>query len=206
MLAPTTGNTRRGEQNLRRQASAAGFAREGSSPSTGLDPLRLPALILAHDDTADGGIREVLLSREHVEVRRSVGGIPMRVRLPVSDFAGIAVRVCLASGSEPQIFLALEHRDEGLRVVLHACADAADAAIAGRRWSRYFAKPVLIAGADGRLRLPGAWRERGTTSARRRKHAAVRNRHSAYRERCLRVTGKRPEQLYCGEREIVARD
>lgn len=191
---------------MRRQACAADFAREGSSPSNGLDPLRLPALILAHDDTADGGIREVLLSREHVEVRRAVCGIPMRVRLPVTDFAGIAVRVCLAPDSEPEIYLALEHRDEGLRVVLQCCADAAAAAIAGRRWSRYFAKPILIAGADGRLRLPGTWRRRGGTQARRRKYGLVRNRHSSYRERCARVTSARPEQRYLDEREIVARD
>jgi len=191
---------------LRRQASAAGFAREGSSPSNGLDPLRLPALILAHDDTADGGIREVLLSREHVEVRRTVGGIPMRVRLPVTDFAGISVRVCLAPDAEPEIYLALEHRDEGLRVVLQCCADATAAAIAGRRWSRFFARPILIAGADGRLRLPGTWRRRGATNARRHKHGLFRDRHSNYRRRCARVTSTRPDQRYLGEREIVARN
>ena len=78
---------------MRRQASAAGNAREGSGSLFGLDPLRLPVSFTAADPAADGGSREIGVSRDGIEFRRSVRGVQMRVQLPFSEFRGVAVRV-----------------------------------------------------------------------------------------------------------------
>src|SRR5262245_13321539 len=123
MVPPTTGKIRRGVQELRRQASAAGIAREGSSPMFGLDPLRLPVSITAADPAADSGSREICVSRDGIELKRTVRGVHMRMQLPFSEYEGIAVRVLALGEGDPMIFLSLEHRDDALSVLLQASED-----------------------------------------------------------------------------------
>ena len=191
---------------MRRQASAAGIAREGSGPLFGLDPLRLPVVFTASDPTADGGRREIGLSREGVEFRRSVRGVQMRVQLPFSEFQGVAVRVLAPGGGEPVIFVSLEHRDEALSVLLQASADSDACAAAARQWSRITGRPILIAGHDGRLRNPAALRSRETAHARRRRRSALRGRRTATRLRSERAARPIAQRVHGDEREIIARD
>lgn len=191
---------------MRRQASAAGIAREGSSPLFGLDPLRLPVSFKAADPAADGGSREIGIARDGIEFRRSVRGVQMRVQLPFSEFQGIAVRVLAPGGGTPMIFLSLEHSDDALSVLLQATEDSDDSAEAARKWSRVTGRPILIAGEDGRLRNPASARNRSSGNARRKRRSALRNRRTAVRLRGQRTACSIEKNIYSSEREIIARN
>jgi hypothetical protein len=205
MLRVTTGKIRRGVQHLRRQASAADKAREGSSLLFGLDPLRLPASIHAADPAADGGHREIVISRDGIEFRRTVRGVFMRVHLAFSEFEGVAVRVIAAGGGEPVIFLSLEHQDDALSVLLQASEDSDESAIAARRWSRLTGRPILIAGPDGRLVNPAAMPKRAASFTRRKRRSALRNRRTSVRLRSQRAANGIVKSVHKDEREIIAR-
>lgn len=206
MLPVTTGKIRRGVQALRRQASAAGIAREGSGPLFGLDPLRLPVSITAADPAADDGSREIGISRDGVELRRCVRGVQMRVQLPFSEYEGLAVRVLAPGGGEPVIFLSLEHRDDALSILLHASEDSDASAACARKWSRVTGCPILVADADGRLRNPAPVSKRKGDGMRRKRRSALRHRRTAFRTRSERAASPIAHNLHAGEREIIARD
>jgi hypothetical protein len=206
MVRATTGKIRRGVQDLRRQASAAGIAREGSSLLFGLDPLRLPVSITAADPAADGGHREIMVTRDGVELRRSVRGVQMRVQLPFSEFQGIAVRVLAPGGGTPMIFLSLEHSDDALSILLQATEDSDESAEAARKWSRVTSRPILIADEEGRLRNPASVKSRSSGNARRKRRSALRNRRTLIRLRSQRASRSIEKSVYSGEREIIARN
>lgn len=191
---------------MRRQASAAGIAREGSGLLFRLDPLRLPVSFTASDPSADDGSRAIEVSRVGVEFRRAVRGVQMRVQLPFGEFLGVAVRVLAPGGGEPVIFLSLEHRDDALSVLLQASTDSDECAAAARQWSRITGRPILVAGHDGRLRNPAALQGRGTATARRARRSALRNRRTATRLRSERAARPIAGNVHANEREIIARD
>jgi len=202
----TTGKIRRGVQELRRQASAAGIAREGSSHLFRLDPLRLPVSTTAPDPAADGGSREIGISRDGVELRRSVRGMQMRVQLSFAEFTGISVRVVALGAGDPVIFLSLEHNDDALSVLLQASEDSDDSAESARRWSRLTGCPLLIADSEGRLRNPASVRSGKVASPRRKRRSALRNRRTVFRLRAERVNRSIDPAVYTEEREIIARN
>lgn len=191
---------------MRRQTSAAGVAREGSSPLFGLDPLRLPVSITAADPVADGGSREIGISRDGIEFRRSVRGVQMRVQLPFSEFKGIAVRVIALAATKPMIFLSLEHNDDALSVLLQASEDSDECAEAARKWSKVTGCPILIADQNGRLRNPASVKTRINENPRRKRRSALRNRRTVIRIRSQRANREIDAAFYSGEREIIARD
>jgi len=193
-------------QELRRQASAAGIAREGSSLLLRLDPLRLPVSTTAPDPAADGGSREIGISRDGVEFRRSVRGVQMRVQLPFAEFKGISVRVVALGAGDPVIFLSLEHNDDALSVLLLASEDSDDSAEAARKWSRLTGCPLLIADSEGRLRNPASVRSGQDASPRRKRRSALRNRRTVFRLRAERVNRSIDTAVYSEEREIIARN
>lgn len=197
---------RRGVQTLRRQASAAGEAREGSGLLFRLDPLRLPLSLKAADPVADGGSRAIEISRDGIELSRSIRGVQMRVRLPFSEFDGVAVRVLAPGGMDPVIFLSLEHNDDDLSVLLQASEDSDECAAAAWQWSRVTGRPILIAGPDGRLQNPASVRKAKATHVRRKRHGALRNRRSMVRLRQQRAASGIADKRHEGEREIIARD
>lgn len=189
---------------MRRQASAAEYAREGSGPLSGPDPLRLPAAFIASDPAADGGERRVEIGQERVDLQRSVRGVHMHLKLPLQEFLGIAVRVLIAS-DDMQIHVQLEHRDEALSIPLMVSNDSAASAIAARRWSRALGLPVLIAGEGGRLCNPAAMRNRTKEAPRRRKRSTLRQRRTTMRIRHAAAQTQCASASHAGEREIIAR-
>lgn len=191
---------------MRRQAIAADGARDGSSRLFRLDPLSLPVSYVADDDAADGGTRTVELRRNGVEVRRVVRGVSMRLKLPLEEYLGIAVRVVSDGQRDPLIYIALEHRDAALSALLQISVDSCEAAIDARKWSRTFQKPILIAGKDGRLRNPASVRRSPKSLGRRRRRSALRNRRATIHARRKANRSDRAATIHSGEREIIARN
>jgi hypothetical protein len=180
----------------------------GSSRALRLDPFSLPARFAAIDAAADERVRHVELYRERVVVRRSLAGMRMALNMPVSAFAGVALRVTLGADAAAAT-VALEHRDPSLSLPLFASAEAGEAFAEWRAWANVLGLPLLVAEDDGVLREPFA-RMGGVriepVRPRRRRRSALKRRRSAMSLR--RASGKLTETtpIHRGEREIIARN
>jgi hypothetical protein len=154
-----------------------------------LDPLSLPVRFDAHDNRADGGVRQIELHRERVILRRAVSGMRMAVNVRVRDFLGVAVR-----GLDDARMLVLVHRDPSLSIPLCVSADADEIETAWQAWSDIFALPRLT---EEKLREP---------AQRRRRHNAIRARRPKFLVRRRAGALLNPASVYQGEREIIARN
>jgi hypothetical protein len=167
----------------------------------------LPVRFTASDAGADERVRLVELDPDRVVLRRVVRGIQMAVKIPVSSFLGVALRM-VAPGEDmhPRILLSLEHRDPALCVPL-ADPVGDDVIAEWQLWGRIFGLPLLVSDQDGLLREPfrrlGAVRL-GTHLPRRRRRCnaiSTRRPRMPLRRRC----GLAASRIYKGEREIIAR-
>ena len=182
----------------------------GSGRSARLDPFTLPARFAASDAAADERVRHVELYRERVVVRRSLCGMRMALNMPVSAFAGVAIRVLAGEGeTEPSVSITLEHKDPALALPLLISAETDEAFADWRAWGNVLNLPLLVAEDDGELREPFA-RMGGvrvdTVRPRRRRRSALKRRRPSMPLR--RAFGKLTETtpVYRGEREIIARN
>src|SRR6185503_13974216 len=142
-------------------------------------------------------------------MRRSVAGIRMAVKLPLTSFLGISLTACRRVGlSSECLSIRLEHRDPALCVPLFAGAQGLDVIAEWHLWARILGLPLLVADPDGPLREPfrrlGRMRIDSPRPRRRRRHAISARRPSLpLRRYCdpFAVAIK----TYRGEREIIAR-
>jgi len=180
----------------------------GSSRSARLDPFSLPARFAASDAAADERVRQVVLTRERVVVRRSLAGMRMALNLPLAVFAGVAIRV-LVGECGACATVALEHKDPSLVLPLFESSEPDEAFAEWRAWGKVLGLPLLVAEEDGVLREPFA-RMGGvridSVRPRRRCRSALRRRRASLPLR--RATGKLTEAtpVHRGEREIIARN
>jgi len=180
----------------------------GSGRNARLDPYSLPARFAATDAAADERVRQVELYRERVVVRRSVAGMRMALNMPVSAFAGVALRVLTAEG-HATASVTLEHKDPSLALPLFASVEADEAFAEWRAWGNVLGLPLLVAEDGGALHEPfarlGGVRVDDVRPRRRRRSALKRRRASLpLRRRTGKITAATP--VYRGEREIIARD
>lgn len=172
-----------------------------------LDPLALPVRFTANDAGADERQRQVELDRERVVLHRAVAGIRMAIRLPISAFRGVALRLLPAvAGSSDLISVSLEHRDPGLSVPLCTANASEDLVAEWQLWARVLGRPLLIAELDGTLREPfrqmGPLRLGAVAQRRRRRNAIKKRRPSIF---LRRRPGRMDQRVVHSEREIIAR-
>ncbi len=182
----------------------------GSSRALRLDPFSLPARFAASDAAADERVRHVELHRERVVVRRSLAGMRMALNMPVSAFAGVAIRVVAGAGEiGATVTVVLEHKDPSLALPLFVSGETDEAFAEWRAWGNVLGLPLLVAEDDGVLREPFA-RIGGVrieqVRPRRRRRSALKRRRPALplRRRTGKLTAATP--VYRGEREIIARN
>jgi len=181
----------------------------GSSRVLRLDPFSLPARFAATDAAADGRVRHVELYRERVVVRRSLAGMRMALNMPVSAFAGVAVRLIPGEGEvAPTLAVVLEHKDPSLALPLFVSGDTDEAFAEWRAWANVLSLPLLVED-DGALREPfarmGGVRVEQPRPRRRRRSALKRRRPSMpLRRRPSKLT--EATAVHSGEREIIARN
>jgi Family of unknown function (DUF6101) len=182
----------------------------GSSRALRLDPFSLPARFAASDAAADERVRHIELHRERVVVRRSLAGMRMALNMPVSAFAGVAIRVTAGEGeAAASVTVTLEHNDPALALPLFATSETAEAFAEWRAWANVLGLPLLVAEDDGGLReafarIGGVRVER--VRPRRRRRSSLRKRRPSIMLR--RKPGKvgRSTPVHRGEREIIARN
>ena len=183
----------------------------GSGRALRLEPFGLPVRFSASDVAADGRVRDVELHRERVVLRRSVSGMRMALNMPVSAFAGVALRVLADEGeAEATASVTLEHKDPSLALPLFESGEAGEAFAEWRAWANVLGLPLLVAEDDGMLREPftrmGGVRTDTVRPRRRRRSSALKRRRPSMPLR--RHAGKLTEAtpVHLGEREIIARN
>ncbi len=165
---------------------------------------RLEKLPTQSDRRADGGSRQVSVSRKGVSIARRLGGVSMLIRVPVSSYKGVALDVEAVHTGIVAYRLALAHDDPDLDILLTETQDPTAAAAEWKYWSSFLALPRLAA-KDGEFAplektmggvlLKDMLARRGASAvARRRPRFLVRRKvgdalHSA--------------NSYAGEREII---
>ncbi|HZQ13098.1 MAG TPA: DUF6101 family protein [Pseudolabrys sp.] len=175
----------------------------GSGRALRLDPFALPVRYAAGDAAADGGSREIELTRDRVVVRRQLAGMRMALNLPVGAFAGVGLRL---TANEAAVVLA--HQDPGLALPLFLSDEPDDVTAAWRSWGAVLGLPLLVEDEDG-WREPfdyvGSLRVARPCPRRRRRSALKRRRPSILmrRERGV-LTAAAP--IHRGEAEIIARN
>ncbi|MDI1342670.1 MAG: DUF6101 family protein [Pseudolabrys sp.] len=182
----------------------------GSSRLQRLDPFALPLAFAANDAAADGRVRHIELFHERLVIRRSVAGMHMALNMPLSAFAGVAIRLDAGENGElPTVAVVLEHKDPGLALPLFVSTEADDAFAEWQSWSKVLGVPQLVADDEGGWREPfarigGVRIER--VRPRRRRHSSLKRRRPSMALR--RKGGKLTPNaaVYHGEREIIARN
>lgn len=178
----------------------------GSGRALRLDPFDLPVRFAASDAAADGRVRDIELHRERVVVRRSLAGMRMALNMPISAFAGVAIRVI--GGKDAAVAVVLAHKDPSLALPLFLSREADDAFTEWRSWARVLGLPLLV-------EEEGAWREPFARIGqvgiepprpRRRRRSCLRKRRPSILMR--RAPGKLTSTtpVHRGEREIIARN
>jgi hypothetical protein len=172
-----------------------------------LDPFALPVRFRTDDAGADGRVRQVDLERERVTLRRAVRGMPMKVRLAVSSFRGVAL--CVHGGPErASLAVTLHHRDAALSIPLLVTAGDDDAVAHWKAWGRVLGLPLLV-------EEEGGFREIGSrlgaldvreVSPRRRRRSALKRRRPSILMRRRAGRSLQGAAVHRGEREIIARN
>lgn len=188
----------------------SGGCSAGSSRPPRLDPFALPLSFEAGDAAADGQVRYIELFAERLVLRRSVAGMHMALNMPLSAFAGVAIRMNAGEdGKLPTVAVVLEHKDPGLALPLFVSNEAYEAFAEWHSWSRALGVPQLISDDEGGWREPFA-RLGGvrvnSVRARRRRHSGLQRRRPSILSRRKGGKLKCDASVHSGEREIIARN
>lgn len=186
-----------------RQSISATPAKQVERPQAmRLDPRGMPHRI----GTASPDGPSWTIDRNGVVMKRKLtSGLDVSMALPARAFNGVAARAIEHDDGSYTVSLELLHRDPDLCVPLLVSDDMADIAADWHAWSRMFALPMLIVGADGVARpvreelgavLVNAPKER------RKRHRSVKHRSWFARRRKTGLLG-RVEKI-TGE-ELIAR-
>jgi len=156
-----------------------------------LDPLSLPVRFHTRDARADGGVRQVEISRDQIVLRRAVRGMRMAINVRVDEFLGIAVR----EADDTQMLM-LVHRDPSLSIPLLFSADGDEILHASFTWSEIFALPLLDEDAN-----------RSTQPApRRRRHNVIKTRRPKILMRRRNGRALLEMRVHRNEHEMISRN
>lgn len=152
----------------------------GSSREQRLDPPTLLKHFNARDERADGGLRQVEITRDRIIIKRVVQSIRMMLKVRIADYFAITLRAATPADNLPGAWvLWLEHRDRALSVPLIVSNDAEEIGRIGAMWCEFFGRPDLIE-TGGVGTMPDPLTSNASPAPRRRRRNAVRNRRPRF--------------------------
>jgi hypothetical protein len=153
------------------------------------------------DARADGGRREVRVTRSDILIARRLRGVSMMISVPVAAYRGVALAVEAAGASGAAAYrLSLAHADPELDVVLCETRDSGAAAADWKYWARFLDLPRLAAENGETWPIPGA-KEKPVFA--RRRNGTIVKRRPRFLARRKAGNLSRAAQVFAGEREIV---
>ncbi|MEO8667946.1 MAG: DUF6101 family protein [Bauldia sp.] len=192
---------------MRRQTALAGGASAGSSRAFRLDPFALPIRYTAALGDGRFGRSSIHLDRYQATLSPSAtGGVQRMLTLPVSAYAGVAVRIVASEDGTIRALVELMHDDPDLSLPLVVADEPEDVAADWQAWGRALNLPLLLIASNGEI-VRAADRLGGLTVA----AAKPRRRHSYFAARRPRFLARRkagrkgPAEVVAG-REIIARN
>lgn len=140
------------------------------------------------DQRADGGTRTIRLSPRGVRIDRALGGVKMRLAVPIEAYRGVAL---VRDDKLQRRFyrLTLDHADADLSITLSRATDIAALIEPWSDWARFFAKPTLL---DAKI---------GTEPEKRLRRPM--RRRARVRGRSTRPTA---HKVFSAERELFSRE
>ncbi|HZZ60837.1 MAG TPA: DUF6101 family protein [Roseiarcus sp.] len=121
------------------------MVRPVAGPRVPLSSKKLPLLrIEACDPRSDNRRRMVEIGSEAVVIRRAVAGIPMAIRVPLSAYRGVTLRIAGLEGGRFHYQVRLLHRDSDLSVPLAEGENEAAVEAQWREWVRSFGLPAFV--------------------------------------------------------------
>lgn len=156
------------------------------------------------DRRADGGKRQVRVSRQDILIARRLAGIAMLISVPVQAYRGVALDIEPTAGGGASYRLSLAHDDPDLAVVLAETEDGGAVSADWRYWASYLDLPRL-AGKEGAFEPldPRLGQVAAPGPIARRRNSSVAQRRPRFAAR--RKTGivGRMDRVHDGEREII---
>ncbi|SHE74845.1 hypothetical protein SAMN02745157_0846 [Kaistia soli DSM 19436] len=174
-----------------------------------LDPFSLPvrySAILSHPN----GVAAIVLGRDHVTVKRPLGGIDATLSCPIRAFRGVAVRMTVDAVSDRlRTEIELMHPDSAMSLPLASVedlGDGEDVAADWQAWGKALGLPLLIIETDGTVReaMPRLGGLDIQAPRARRMVASMKRRRPRFLKR--RKIGSKGETARVEVNEIIARD
>lgn len=160
------------------------------------------------DSRADGGQRDVTLTRHRVTIRRRIAGMGMKIDVPTGAYRGVVLSLEQSARGRLHYRVTLRHADPDLSVILTEAFDESEILKDWRDWASFLTISPLVerdsgalVGADDVEAEAPAQTFTGSMPRRRGAPASVRSRGRFVRRR--HVGGAIGEAVHAGEREIV---
>ncbi len=122
---------------------------------------RITGLVLpqnaCRDLRADGLQREIRCGSRHVNITRKVGGIVMRIDVPVQAYFGVLLSIFTGSDGAPFYRISMPHSDPDLALLLFEARDDRDIVAVWKSWANYFGVPKLLEREPGRIESGEMW-------------------------------------------------
>lgn len=161
-------------------------------------------LLTQRDRRADGGARQVRVTRGDILIARRFGGIEMMIAAPIKAYRGVG----LVTLSDPQgdilYRVILVHRDADLDIVLGETRGTAEAQDDWRAWAAWFGltRLAMLDEAWTTVAASGGQRPTGVSDALRRRSSWPERRRPSSRVRGKFGAAQQSAGVFGKEREI----
>jgi hypothetical protein len=160
------------------------------------------AFLVQRDWRADGGARQVRVTRGGVIITRRFSGVKMMISVPAPAYKGVALDVVEGRNGAPFYRLSLAHRDSDLDVVLAETQDCGDAAADWKYWAAWLGLPRLAVENEELTAVDAV--KGALAGAPRRSRASVRQRRPRFLARRKPGDAARLAEVFFDERVIIS--
>ena len=165
-------------------------------------------LLTQRDRRADGGARQVRVTRGDILIARRFGGIEMMIAAPIKAYRGVGLVTLSDSQGDILYRVILVHRDADLDIVLCETRDTAEAQDDWRAWAAWFGltRLAMLDEAWTTVAASAGLRPAGFSAAMRRRPTSSERRRSSFRMREKQGVARQPTVVSGKEREFAGNE